>query len=703
MTPRNELRRLAAIMFTDMVGYTALAQRDEPIALELLEEHRSLLRSVFPLFGGQEIKTIGDAFLVEFSSALDAARCAIEIQRKLSQRNLSAPAERQVQVRIGIHVGDIIHREGDVLGDGVNIASRIEPLAEPGGICISVDVAHQIQHNLETAVVKVGEATLKNVQVPLEICRIVLPWERTERAALGGKQTRRWRPTSKLVLLTGALLLSIGCLCWWLARPQPSKPLTKTQAAPVARVSQPATGAEHKRSVAVLPFANLSVDAADEYLSDGLTEELIGLLVRVPGLRVPARTSAFVFKNKQEDIRRIGEVLSVEMVLEGSVRKSSNHIRVTAQLISVADGFHLWSETYDREVGDLLVMQQEIARQIVQKLRLELGGEVQQQMSRRVTQSPEAHELYLKGLYWWNKRTKPGLEQAIKFFNQALDQDPAFAVAYAALAASYVVMPEYTLRPGTECVPKAQAAAKRALELDPSLAEAHAVLGLANREMWDWAGAETEFKRAISLNPAYATAHHWYSSMLRIQGRLNEAMIEIRRAQELDPLSLIILVNLGQCFDWAGQHDRAIQEYQKAAEINSDFVMLRNQLGHAYLNKGMLSEARSEFERVRASSGESPFGLGILGYALGRSGNRAEALDVLARLDEFASQGYAVQRERAYVYYGLGDRDKTFEYLERAWRDREDLLCVLKAEPFLQDLHSDPRSKDLLRKINLAQ
>jgi len=704
MSAATEQRKLAAIMFTDMVGYTALSQRNETLALELLEEHRHLLRDLFPRFAGQEIKTMGDGFLVEFASALEAAKCAIEIQRALAQRNLSVPSERQLQVRIGIHIGDVVHRGGDVLGDGVNIASRIEPLAEPGGICISVDVAHQIQHNLEAAVVQVGAAALKNVAVPLEVCRIVLPWEKqgptrsaeahSREIPAAARSTRRW--TAAFLALVGLAVL--GAVGWW-AYPHFGKapyPLAVPQAKTPSTTPSPAD----TRSVAVLPFANLSPDKADEYLSDGLSEELIHLLVRVPGLRVPARTSSFMFKERKEDIRKIGELLNVNTVLEGSVRKAGNRIRVTAQLIKVADGYHLWSETYDRDLGDLLAMQEEIARKIVEKLRVELSGEARQQLARRPTQDPEAHALYLQGLYWWNKRTKASLEKAIQFLNQALDKDPTFAAAYAALAACYCVLPEYAVSPVKEWNPKAQAAAAKALELDPNLAEAHAALGLAKMRQWDWAGAEEQLKLAISLNPNYATGHHWYSLYLRYQGRLDEAMAEIRRAQEADPLSLVILVNVGMCFHFAGDPDRAIQTFRKGLELDSGFAGLHLRLGQVYLSKDMLSEAAVEFQKVRALSGQSPYGLAELGYALARSGNRAEALKILTELEEFGKQGYAVQMGIAAVHLGLGDKDQAFVWLEAASRERE-TNDDLKTAPFWQALRPDPRFTELLRKMNL--
>jgi adenylate cyclase len=691
MTSGPEQRKLAAIMFTDMVGYSALAQKNETLALELLEEHRRALRSLFPRFNGTEIKTIGDAFLVEFGSALEAAQCAIEIQRTLAHRNTDVPAEKQIQVRIGIHIGDVVHREGDVYGDGVNIASRIEPLAGPSGICISMDVERQIRHALEASLVKLPPAELKNIQVPMDLFRIVLPWEKVGAHAFAGTARKVQRAFPKPLLTGLVLLLVSGGLVWWL--------LSSGRLRLERSVRPPSASAEATKSLAVLPFTNLSADQADDYLSDGVTEELINLLVHVPGLRVPARTSSFVFKDKKEDIRKIGELLNVRAVLEGSVRKSGNRLRVTAQLINVADGFHLWSETYDRNVGDLLNMQEEIARVIADRLRLELSPETRQQLARRVTSDAEAHELYLKGLYCWNKRTKAGFDQAILFFNQVIERDPACAAAYAGLAACYVLLPEYALRPAREWLPKAQAAASKALDLEPGLAEAHAVLGLAKSQLLDWKGAEVEFREAISLNPNYATAHHWYCTTLRSQGRFDEALTQIRRAQDMDPLSLIILANVGWCLQWSGQYDRSIEEAKRGLDLDPNFVPLHKQLAFSYLGKGLLPEARAEFEKVRALSGETPFALGSLGFVLGRAGNQAEAVQILGQLNEYEKRGYAVRVEKALVYCGLGDRNKTLESLEEAWRQGDGGLDDLGADPFWKDLRTEPRFQELVRKI----
>ncbi len=364
MTDATEQRRLAAIMFTDMVGYSALSQRDDKLALELLEEHRQLLREIFPRFNGTEIKTIGDAFLVEFNSALEAAQCAIEIQRTLAKRNADASSGRQIELKIGIHIGDVVHRGGDVYGDGVNIASRIEQVAGAGGICVSMDVERQIRNALEARFEKLAPTELKNISVTMDLFRIVLPWEQSAKAERKNAELSapsRSVQASRLAWI-GAIVLAIVGAGWWLAH-QSGK-----QVASSPRVSIP------EKSIAVLPLVNTSGDPGNDYFSDGLSEELIAVLAKIPGLKIIGRSSSFLFKGKSEDSRTIGEKLGVANLLEGSVRKQGERVRIVAELINAADGRELWSDTYDRELKDVFAVQSEIAVAVTDQLKIKLLG-----------------------------------------------------------------------------------------------------------------------------------------------------------------------------------------------------------------------------------------------------------------------------------------------------------------------------------------
>jgi adenylate cyclase len=332
-----EHRKLAAIMFTDMVGYSALSQRDGKLALELLEEHRELLREIFPRFNGAEIKTIGDAFLVEFSSALEAAQCAIEIQRTLAKRNADAPADRQIEIRIGIHIGDVVHRAGDVYGDGVNIASRIEPLANAGGVCVSMDVERQIRNAIETRFEKLAPTELKNISVQMDLFRIVLPWERpgtpVAKTEAPPKSTfPKWAMTGAVVVL-----IVIGFFFW-------SKRTPTISAAP-------------EKSIAVLPFENLSEEKQNEFFTDGVQDQILTDLSQIADLKVISRTSVMQYKTGvARNLRKIGEELGVAHVVEGSVQRAANKIRVNAQLIDARNDAHLWAQTYDRDLADVFAI-----------------------------------------------------------------------------------------------------------------------------------------------------------------------------------------------------------------------------------------------------------------------------------------------------------------------------------------------------------
>src|SRR5436190_7770535 len=353
-------------MFTDMVGYSALAQRDDKLALELLEEHRQLLREIFPRFHGTEIKTIGDAFLVEFGSALEAAKCAIEIQRTLAKRNHDVTSDRRIEVKIGIHIGDVVHREGDVYGDGVNIASRIESLAGAGGICVSMDVERQIRNALEARFEKFGSAELKNIKLPMELFRIVLPWETGTKAEVGA--SRNFSKKSSLLVTAAAVVLVSLLFAWWFMHrsSQNSQPAAtvRANALPVSPPTAP-----DQKSVAVLAFVNLSDDKGSEYFSDGISEELLTVLQKIPGLHVAARTSAFSFKGKNATAQEIGEKLGVAHLVEGSVRKAGDSVRIAARLTQASTGEEQWSENYTRNLKDVFAVQTEIAQTIVEQLR----------------------------------------------------------------------------------------------------------------------------------------------------------------------------------------------------------------------------------------------------------------------------------------------------------------------------------------------
>jgi TolB-like protein/Flp pilus assembly protein TadD len=558
-----------------------------------------------------------------------------------------------------------------------------------------------VQNNLQATVVKMGEAELRNIRLPMEICRIVLPWEKHAPAPV--KSGSPEHPIKKAFPLVLALVVvALGGIGIWLY--YFSGRLAKLETAPQTNAAPPVARALESKSVAVLPFVNMSADKDNEYLSDGITEDLCTALTQVRGLRVPARTSCFVFKGKADDIRKIGQQLNVATVLEGSVSQSGDKLRITAQLISVADGFHLWATNYDREMSDLLTLRSEIAQQVVAAMRVQLLPGEKQQLEKKGTDSPEAHRLYLLGLSFWNQRTEDSVNKALDYFGKALVKDPNYALAHVGLADCYIVRDDYGF-PTKEASNKASAAALTALRLDDTLGEAHAVLASARWLNWDWTGAEAEFRRAIELTPNYATAHHWYSHLLRELGRFDEATREIQRAQELDPLSPIINVVVGRTLDFQGHYDQAIAIYRAGLELNPNFRWAHDLLGRAYMMKQMYSEAIMEFQTVRASAGNTPFGLGNLGYAYAISGRVNEAHKVLDELTGFLRRGYEVQKDIAFVYQGLGDRERSLDWLEKALEAHAQArwLPELKYDPLWQNLRSEPRFVALLKKMGLEK
>src|SRR6476660_3299216 len=426
-----------------MVGYSALAQRDDKLALELLEEHRRLLREIFPRFHGTEIKTIGDAFLVEFGSALEAAQCAIEIQRTLAKRNHDVTPDRRIELKIGIHIGDVVHREGDVYGDGVNIASRIEALAGAGGICVSMDVERQIRNALEARFEKFGTADLKNISLPMDLFRIVLPWETGAKAE--GRMPRTSKKSPILIPAVALLIIALVAGWWWMQRSG------KNQQQPVTAQASPAAPANvaDPKSVAVLPFVNLSDEKGSEYFSDGVSEELLTILQKIPGMHVAARTSAFSFKGKDATAQEIGQKLGVAHLVEGSVRKSGDAVRIAARLTRADTGQEIWSENFTRNLKDVFAVQTELAETIVAQVRGQLTGgaaaradkeKIQaevQAAERGGTKNVEAHELYLQGRFYENRHSEKSTREALAAYQRAVELDPGFALAWAGVAQTH--------------------------------------------------------------------------------------------------------------------------------------------------------------------------------------------------------------------------------------------------------------------------
>ena len=456
-----------------------------------------------------------------------------------------------------------------------------------------------------------------------------------------------------------------------------------------------------ENSIAVLPFENAIHDANTEYLSDGISEALINSLTELPQLKVIARSTAFQYRGKQIDPQGVGRELKVRTVLTGAVRQVGDRLNVQVDLVDATTGSQLWGQEYERKLADVVTVKQAVVREVTEKLRLKLSGEQQQRLTHRDTTNPEAYQFYLRGRYYWNKRTSDNVTRAIDQFQQAADKDPNYAVAYAGLADCYVILEDYVGTPASETYSKAKAFAQRALQLDGSLAEAHASLGFVHYGQWEWEQAEQEFRQAMELNPNYATAPHWYSICLLSLGRMDEALAEIKHAHELDPLSSPIGTSLTYAYFSKGDLNAAIAQCKAVIDLDPNYPRAHEYLGLGYLKKGLQSEAIAEFQKAVQLSGRERRPLRDLGYGYAISGKHAEALSVLKELELKYERHEAIGQDLAAVDAGLGEKDQAFAWLEKDFQGRSGLLAWIRWTPPFESLRDDPRYADLLRRMDL--
>jgi TolB-like protein/Flp pilus assembly protein TadD len=455
-------------------------------------------------------------------------------------------------------------------------------------------------------------------------------------------------------------------------------------------------------SLAVMPFVNMAGDPRTEYLSDGISESIINNLSQLPKLSVRSFSSVVHYRNKDISPQTAGRELNVRAVLTGRLVRRGDEFAISAELVDVEGNRQIWGSQYTPKVADMLAIQQQISQEISEKLRLQLTGAEMQRMNRHTTDDTVAYQLYLQGRYQWNKRTLEGLQQSIDFFNQAIDKDPRYALAYAGLADSYALLADFNVLPTREVTPKLQSAAAKALELDNTLAEAHTSLAWANYHVWDWAGAEREFKRALELNSRYATAHLWYSEYLSALGRFNEALTEVNRALEQNPLSAETSLALATRSYYARQPGAAIEQAQKVLGIDSRYVPAHVLLGRIYAQKGSFEESLAEFRKALDLSEGDTNELAALGYGEAVAHQNAEARKTLDNLMQRSRDTYVQPVWIAVIELALGDRNEAFDWLEKAYSDRSWWLVNLRVDPFFDGIRTDPRYNDLLRRVGLA-
>ncbi len=463
----------------------------------------------------------------------------------------------------------------------------------------------------------------------------------------------------------------------------------------------PGIGGRRIESLAVLPLQNLSGDPGQEFFADGMTETLIANLSKIGALRVISRSSAMQYKGARKPLVDIARELGVDAAIEGSVVREGSRVRVTVQLIEASTDRLRWAENYERDVTSVLALQSELARAIAGEIQIKVTTQEQARIAESRAVNPEAHEAYLRGRFQWNKRTEGGLKESLGHFQRAMEIDPTYAVAHAGLADAYLILGNNLFLPPDQSFPKAREAAQRALEMDNNLAEAHATLAtLRWNNDWDRYGAEEEFRRALALSPGYATAHHWLAILLMSLGRFDEALPEIRRARQLDPLSPKISANVGWILSFAGRPDEALVELRKARAMTPDDFYAPSIMGIAYLQKGANAEAIRELEESRRLAGGYFPEIGWLGFAYARAGRKNDARIMLADLIEMSGKRYVPPYNMAMIEAGLGENDRAFGWLEKAFKERNSHLNYVKVDPAFEDMRSDPRFPDLLRRLN---
>lgn len=644
MIKRDGIRMLAAVMFTDMVGYTSLMQENEENAKLLRDRYRKVLEEKVFDHLGKVIHYFGDGAVTIFGSVVESVICAKEIQIEL----LKQP---KVNLRIGIHAGEIVYDDFGVYGDTVNIASRIEALSLGGCVLFSAKVNDELKNHTEFKTKSLGLFELKNVKFPIEIY------------ALNSEE---------------------------IVVPEKSDFETRN----IMRTN----------SIAVLPFVNMSGDPDNEFFSDGITEEILNGLSKVEGLRVTSRTSSFAFKGKSTDIREIGRKLGVRNILEGSVRKVGNHVRVTAQLIDALDGYHKWSDTYDKDIKDIFQVQDEIASTIVSTLKKSLN--INQPEDKPIIKTPttdlNAYQIFLKANYFWNKWTPTDIKRALQLLKKAVQMDSNFAQAYSSLSACYVYLGAIGKMNSTIAFSEAKKYAEKAVMLNDQLPDVYLSLAMTNLFEWKWDEAYKFFQTALELNPNNADAHHYFAYYMMAINNTRKAVIEAEKALELDPLSLPINSFLGDMYLNAGMISDAINQYKKTIELDSTFRNAIYGLAWAYFHSGDVNEALKLFHKVKDfASDDSRFysSLGHIYAKLGRTEEAIQCLDKLKAIKEIEKDAN-FSLDLAMLYLGFGDLDRVFDYLDKAYEAKLGVLIFIRSKNW-KDIHTEERFRLLIQKMRL--
>jgi TolB-like protein/Tfp pilus assembly protein PilF len=660
-------RQLSAILFTDIEGYTAIMQQSEQKAMVMKDRHREVLEKEHKQFNGRIVQYYGDGTLSIFQSVIEAVECALSMQQQFRQLP-------QVPVRMGLHIGDIIVEDEHVFGDGINLASRIESLGTVGSVLISDKANDELHNHPEIKTISVGTYQLKNIKRPVEV--FALNYEGLVKPVLNSLKGKTDEKSTK-------------------HRTQKKFNSHKSLG---KHISQ--------KSIAVLPFVNMSNDPNQEYFSDGMAEEIINSLTHLRDLKVAGRTSSFQFKGKSIDLREVGEKLSVRTVLEGSVRKHANRLRITAQLIDVGDGYHLWSEKYDRELDDVFAIQEDIALAITEKLRLTLLQKDRDLITKTYTQNTEAYELYLKGRFYMARRGA-SVAASLQYFQRAIDLDPNFALAHAGYSDATLLISSYGLLPPKDIMASAKQSAERALKIDPSLCESYCALGYYYTFFeWNWPEAKKNFLKAIEVNPRFADGHIRYGwiYLTCVEGKFDEAEKHGKIAISLEPLSAICYANYSLILHCAGKYKEALAACKNGIELDANSFL-------CHVNAGITQMALQEYEAA-ISSFEIAMGLSnrhyftvngfIWNYCLTKQSDKAQIL--FNELKERSRSEYVASALMAVSAAYLNNLDEAFDYLEKAYQERDPVLVMLKYEHWVPaKLKEDPRFQMLFDRIGFPK
>jgi adenylate cyclase len=626
-------------MFTDMVGYTALGQRNESLSLALVEEQRKLIRPILARHNGREVKTIGDAFLVDFPNALDAVRCAYDIQRAIREFNLSLASDKRIHLRIGVHVGEVVESLGDISGDAVNVASRIEPLAEDGGVCLTRQVYDHVRSKVDLPLSSLGPKSLKNVTEPVEVYKMVMPWEK------------------EIAVMSAQL---------------------------------------DKTRIAVLPFTNMSPDPADEYFADGMTEELIDRLAQVKSLKVIARTSVMSYKKKEKKASEIARELEVGSLVEGSVRKAGNRVRVTVQLISAGTEEHVWSSRYDKNLDDIFAVQTEIAEKVAGELKTQLLESEKKTLQKRPTENTEAYTCFLQGRELYREDTEASVRQALGLFQKAIELDSGFARAHVGVAECHEWLANSGCEPFDVSLSSIKTSLERAIDLDPNLPEAHASLSEMFFNNDDLPSMEAEARRALELNPSLPEPYSQLSELAALKGDPEEAVRLNEAAYRLDPIRPRFIYYLGTAYLYTGREEEALELWKKTEQLAP--VSTYRGMTEYYLSRGDLERAREFQAKAEKLEPTNPRIASMGGILAAWESDREKAMLAIKKIED-AKTGPIGFNFIGYIYHALGDLDSYFEYMNKAVEAHTIIPSTVMYSPLFAKARADPRYLELVAKL----